>query len=449
MCCRERSRCTLTYGVAHDLATGLRAWYVDVSGLLMSESTREPYFDLQRALKAVEDACAGREAVLPGPTGDALKQLGSCLRTGTTDDVATRVGPRLTNSLSTCGSGASGQGVRHVDPRLEIRPGGHGRVTRECRQHVALAGADGYKSLARRPSRDGRYVVGSGEAAPQDALPGGGMAGLRAGRGRADCRRCGPFPRRSGEPPRLACALAVRGDPPASPIPPRQARCERVPLTEGSDVGGESSAGRGCSSGHETGFLGGLSGSGRSVVRSGTGASVGERRRVGRFARWASSPCFSFGRPCDLPGLCCERVVRHEASMIEWTERSNGGPSQRVVEAGGSLALEAQGAGGSSPDNDGTGRHRQTARVRQARREGVARANQWLNPLKRGSGSNLADVGRDVAHAGPGGLVTPWLVFRGWRGGHGEGLRRTHGEAAGEKPGAAPVDRSAMNVGTT
>ena len=155
------------------------------------------------------------------------------------------------------------------------------------------------------------------------------------------------------------------------------------------------------------------------------------------------------GRPCDLPGLCCERVVRHEASMIEWSERSNGGPSQRVVEAGGSLALEAQGAGGSGPDNDGTGRHRQTARVRQARREGVARANQWSNPLKRGSGSNLADVGRDVAHAGPGGLATPWPVFRGWRGGHGEGLRRIHGEAAGEKLGAAPVDRSAMNVGTT
>src|ERR1019366_1946730 len=24
---------------------------------------------------------------------------------------------------------------------------------------------------------------------------------------------------------------------------------------------------------------------------------------LGRFWRWASSPCFSFGRPCDLPGL--------------------------------------------------------------------------------------------------------------------------------------------------
>jgi len=151
--------------------------------------------------------------------------------------------------------------------------------------------------------------------------------------------------------------------------------------------------------------------------------------------------------PLRLARLRLERVVRHEASMIEWVERSNGGPSQRVVEAGGSPVLEAQGTGGSSPDNDGTGRHCQTARVRQARREGVARANQWLNPLKRGIGSNLADVGRGAVHACPG-RATPASEFRGWRGGHEEGLRRTRGEAAGEKLGAAPVDRSAMNVGT-
>jgi hypothetical protein len=88
--------------------------------------------------------------------------------------------------------------------------------------------------------------------------------------------------------------------------------------------------------------------------------------------------------------------------MIEWVEISNGGPSQRVAEAGGSPVLEAQGVGGSSPDNDGTVRYCQTGRVRQARREGVARANQWQNPLKRGIGSNLADVGRDAAHAGAG-----------------------------------------------
>src|SRR4051795_3277139 len=95
-----------------------------------------------------------------------------------------------------------------------------------------------------------------------------------------------------------------------------------------------------------------------------------------------------------LPGCAASAECATRRRMTEWSERSNGGPSQRVVEAGGSLALEVQGVDGSSPDNDGTGRYCQTAWVRQARREGVARANQWLNPLKRGIGSNLVDMGR-------------------------------------------------------
>jgi hypothetical protein len=155
------------------------------------------------------------------------------------------------------------------------------------------------------------------------------------------------------------------------------------------------------------------------------------------------------GRPCDSPGCASSAECATRRRVIEWIEISNCGPSQRAAEAGGSPVLEAQGVGESSPDNDGPGRYCQTARVRQARRAGAARANQWQNPLKRGSGSNLADVGRDAAHAGPNGPATPWPVFRGWCGGHEEGLRRTHGEAAGEKLGAAPVDRSSVNVGTT
>jgi pimeloyl-ACP methyl ester carboxylesterase len=89
----------LIYGVAHDLATALRAWYFGIGGLLMSARTREPYFDLQRALKSVGEARAGQDGELPRATGDALKQLGSRLRTSTTDDVATRVGPLLGQSL--------------------------------------------------------------------------------------------------------------------------------------------------------------------------------------------------------------------------------------------------------------------------------------------------------------------------------------------------------------
>jgi hypothetical protein len=76
------------------------------------------------------------------------------------------------------------------------------------------------------------------------------------------------------------------------------------------------------------------------------------------------------------------------------------GLSQQAGEAGGSLTLEAQGRVGSSPDNDGTDRHRQTIRVRQARRRGTTQVNQWLNPLKEAAGSNLVDVGRTAVHAG-------------------------------------------------
>jgi hypothetical protein len=45
--------------------------------------------------------------------------------------------------------------------------------------------------------------------------------------------------------------------------------------------------------------------------------------------------------------------------------------------------------------------------------------------------------------------MTPLSPRWGRHGGHGEGLRRTHGEAAGEKLGASPVKRSAVNAGTT
>ena len=105
---------------------------------------------------------------------------------------------------------------------------------------------------------------------------------------------------------------------------------------------------------------------------------------------------------------------------------------------------------GSSPDNDETGRHYQTARARQARRKGVTKVNQWLNPLKRETGSNLVDVGRTATHAQPGlGWATPKSDFRGRSGGHEESLRRTRDEVAGEELGTGPVDRLMVNVGTT
>ena len=111
--------------------------------------------------------------------------------------------------------------------------------------------------------------------------------------------------------------------------------------------------------------------------------------------------------------------------MTEWNERSNGGPSQGVAEAGGSPALEAQGAGGSRPDNDGTGRHCQTVWVRQARREGVARANQWLNPSSAASAPSWRIWAEEQCTPALMGRATSASEFRGRRGGHEEGLRRS------------------------
>jgi hypothetical protein len=56
------------------------------------------------------------------------------------------------------------------------------------------------------------------------------------------------------------------------------------------------------------------------------------------------------------------------------------GLSQQAGEAGGSLTPEAQGRAGATSDNNGTGRHRQTARARQARREGVTGREPVVEP---------------------------------------------------------------------
>jgi hypothetical protein len=75
--------------------------------------------------------------------------------------------------------------------------------------------------------------------------------------------------------------------------------------------------------------------------------------------------------------------------------------------------------------------------------------NQWLNPLKRGTGSNLVDAGRVAVHAE---LIedeaTPISGNVGRVGGHTECLRRRCGDAAGEELGADPADRCMVNVGT-
>ena len=90
---------------------------------------------------------------------------------------------------------------------------------------------------------------------------------------------------------------------------------------------------------------------------------------------------------------------------------------------------------------DGPGPASETGRCKRS-------LNQWVKLLNQHAGSNLVDVGRSAVHD-----HHLWVVDseagseRRW-GGHGEGLRRTRGEAAGAKLDASPVDRCMVNVGT-
>jgi hypothetical protein len=99
-----------------------------------------------------------------------------------------------------------------------------------------------------------------------------------------------------------------------------------------------------------------------------------------------------------------------------------------------------------------------TGRVGTARRPGsgkqdekVQRAvNQWWNPRKRETPAPTwwmwAGQQRTITRCA--GWSTPRRRNTRCRGGHGEGLRRTCGEAVGEELGTALVDRLMVNVGT-
>lgn len=104
---------------------------------------------------------------------------------------------------------------------------------------------------------------------------------------------------------------------------------------------------------------------------------------------------------------------------------------------------------GSSPDNDGTCQYCQMVRVRQARQTGVTRVNQHLIPLKRGTGSNLVDVGRAAARVEPlHGETTPKPTIDVGGEATVNACGVAVGEAAGAELGVDPVDRCMMNVGT-
>src|SRR6202011_5308282 len=118
-----------------------------------------------------------------------------------------------------------------------------------------------------------------------------------------------------------------------------------------------------------------------------------------------------------------------------------------LVGAGRSSTRETPGRAGSSADKAGTVWYCQTDRVRRARSEGI-REEPVRKLRKRGTGSNLVDMGRGAVHGTSSVSVDSEADLACRWGGHGERLRRNHGEAAGAKLGAQSIDRFAVNTGT-
>jgi hypothetical protein len=110
----------LTYARLAPLSKALRSWYFGSGGLFLSQKTRAPYFNLQESLTRLSDKALG-DAELEPDTREIVKALASRLRTATTENVATRVEPRLRRSfLSWPGAAAPLRIV--VDRRWDFEP---------------------------------------------------------------------------------------------------------------------------------------------------------------------------------------------------------------------------------------------------------------------------------------------------------------------------------------
>lgn len=95
----------VTHQSARKLGESLRRWYFRTGGLVLSSETRPAYFNLQQALEGMAVPVDGprdpeERRELEQRRIEILKALASRLRTSSTRDVATRLGPRLGPSFA-------------------------------------------------------------------------------------------------------------------------------------------------------------------------------------------------------------------------------------------------------------------------------------------------------------------------------------------------------------
>ena len=90
----------VTLQTIRDISKTMRKWYFREGGLFLSAEARDVYFRLQRELTATAHSRAGGTSEeLAFDRREYIKALTSRLRTQMTEDVKTRVGPRLGQSV--------------------------------------------------------------------------------------------------------------------------------------------------------------------------------------------------------------------------------------------------------------------------------------------------------------------------------------------------------------
>jgi hypothetical protein len=140
--------------------------------------------------------------------------------------------------------------------------------------------------------------------------------------------------------------------------------------------------------------------------------------------------------------------VRHEAPSTVRDERTRLQAVAAVCRSWEQSSPGGTGWDGSSSDNDGTVQHRQMCRARQARRKGVRMQKPVVEPPQAERRLESGGSGPVSNARPPFWWATPASAYEWPTGGHGECLRRNHGEVAGEELGTDPVERLMVNVGT-
>jgi len=84
---------TVTYTVIHTISIETRKWYFQNGGIYLTERSREPYFDLKKAMQPVLDAAECKSQPDKEIDPQQLERIvaaGSTLRTVLSDDIGTK-----------------------------------------------------------------------------------------------------------------------------------------------------------------------------------------------------------------------------------------------------------------------------------------------------------------------------------------------------------------------